>query len=1174
MASRNKNRGTKGGKRPAARRSGGVTSAGAGALAGMLATWFGVEPMAPDVLARARVRQISILIRQTPLMAAISILNSALLAIALWQTTPHALLLGWVGVVWVVWAVVMLRWRRQRRREPPSTVSRATMRHAVMHTSLAGALWGFGAIILFPPDAPLQQLVLAFVIGGMGAGAVAAMSSFPAACHAFILASVLPFVFSFLRVGNYTSLVMAAMAVVYVAALIVVSRIGYRTFLDGIRTEFENKNLLDLISATHARLVDSIESVPAGIVFCDADDRLVVCNSRYRQWMCPGREAEIVTGMKFGDLVEMSADAVLGPVSAARRRSWVRTSLKQHRNPKKPTEIVFADGRFVRVHERRTEDGGTISVLTDITDLRQHEEDMAAQSRLMKVTFESMAQGLVAFDKDLTILASNKHLATLLGLPGKMLSVGRSFGEVIEMSARRGDYGPGEPAQLAAKYKKLAKGRKAHSFERRLADGTVIEVRDVSLGGGGSVVTYTDITERKRAEEAVLLGEQKFRYLVEGSIQGIVISDRDMTIVFANQAAADMHGYDDPADMLTIGHCKALMGKGERQRLSAYHDARLGGGEEAPPHYEFMARRKDGSSFWVHNQPKLIEWEGKPATQNILIDVTERKQAEDRVHRAEQQLRDGIDSISDGFVLYGADERLIMCNEQYLEIYKYPHGYNGIVGSGLEELCRTGLDNGLIAGPLARKNPKKWLEQRLKRHRNPTDEPSEYEMEDGRWIMVSERRTREGGIVGIHTDITALKRAEMRLRDAVESLPEAFALYDADDRLVILNEKYREFYAMTGGAIRIGARFEDIIRAGIERGQYPEAEGRANEFIAERLALHRKPGALIEQKLSDGRWLRIVERRTREGGTVGVRADITEHKQREAALRKSQSELSLRVAELEEMQRQLETQGAELRQLAQHLAQARDEASAASKTKSDFLANMSHELRTPLNAVIGFSEIMSGELLGPVGTPQYKQYAADIHDSGTHLLSLINDILDLSKIEAGRMELHEERVDFAAIVESAVRVIGERAAEAKLALEVDLEDGFPRLYVDDRAHKQILLNLLSNAVKFTKPGGLITICARQAGKDGVTISVTDSGLGMEAGDIEKALAPFGQIDSSMTRKHAGSGLGLPLVKSLVELHGGRLRIDSEPGKGTCVSFTLPPERVLTDERQLARPKAG
>ncbi|MHA1536133.1 MAG: ATP-binding protein, partial [Alphaproteobacteria bacterium] len=410
--------------------------------------------------------------------------------------------------------------------------------------------------------------------------------------------------------------------------------------------------------------------------------------------------------------------------------------------------------------------------------------------------------------------------------------------------------------------------------------------------------------------------------------------------------------------------------------------------------------------------------------------------------------------------------------------------------------------------------------------------------------------------------------------DAVASLPEAFALYDAEDRLVILNEKYREFYAMTGEAIRIGARFEDIVRAGIERGQYPEAKGRVKEFVRERLALHRKPGAVIEQKLEDGRWLRIVERRTREGGTVGVRADITEHKQREAALQKSQTELSRRVTELEEMQLQLETQGSELRDLAQNLAHARDEAAAASKAKSDFLANMSHELRTPLNAVIGFSEIMSGELLGPVGTPQYKQYAADIHHSGSHLLSLINDILDLSKIEAGKMELHEETVDFMNIVESAVRLIGERVTEAKLTLKVDLEDDFPSLFVDERAQKQILLNLLTNAVKFTDPGGSIVVSARFVKKNGVAISVSDNGLGMVPEDIEKALAPFGQVDSAMTRKHAGTGLGLPLVKSLVELHGGELHIDSKPGMGTQVTFTLPPDRVLDDESPAARPKAG
>ncbi|MHA1537211.1 MAG: PAS-domain containing protein, partial [Alphaproteobacteria bacterium] len=543
MASKNKTRGTKargtkGEKRPAARNRASTVRARAGALARMLATSLEIEPSAPDVTARARVRQIAILIRQTPLMAVISVLNAALLVVALWQTTPRPLLLGWLALTWTVWAAVMIRWRRQHRREPPLEVSRRTLRRAVLHSGIGGALWGLGAIALFPAVAPLQQLVLAFVIGGMGAGAVASMSAFPAACYAFILASATPLAFNFLRAGTTTSLVMGAMVLVYIVALIVVSRIGYRTFLEGVRTELENKRLLDRLSATHARLVDSIESVPAGIVFCDADDRLVVCNSRYREWMCPGRESEIIPGMRFDDLLEMSADAVLGPVHTARRRAWVRAGLKQHRNPRKPAEIVFADGRFVRVLQRRTEDGGTISVLTDITDLRQHEADIAAQSSLLTVTLESMAQGLVAFDKDLTILASNEHLATLLGMPATMLAVGSSLGDVIELSAKRGDYGPGKPARLAAKYKKLTKGGKAHTFERTLADGTVLEVHDAPLGDGGSVVTYTNITERKRAEEAVRLSEQKFRYLVEGSIQGIVITDKDMKLVFANQAAA------------------------------------------------------------------------------------------------------------------------------------------------------------------------------------------------------------------------------------------------------------------------------------------------------------------------------------------------------------------------------------------------------------------------------------------------------------------------------------------------------------------------------------------------------------------------------------------------------------------------------------------------------------
>lgn len=246
---------------------------------------------------------------------------------------------------------------------------------------------------------------------------------------------------------------------------------------------------------------------------------------------------------------------------------------------------------------------------------------------------------------------------------------------------------------------------------------------------------------------------------------------------------------------------------------------------------------------------------------------------------------------------------------------------------------------------------------------------------------------------------------------------------------------------------------------------------------------------------------------------------------------------------------------------AEALREARDQATAASRSKSEFLANMSHELRTPLNAIIGFSEALERELFGPVGNPRYREYAEDIHDSGVHLLSLINDILDLSKIEAGHFKLHEDETELDHIVASATRIVRHRAQQANIAIDCDLPEPALVLVADERALKQVLINLVSNAVKFSPDGSLVSVGAHIT-SDGLRIAVTDRGVGIASEDIPRALTPFTQLDGSLSRTHEGTGLGLPLAKHLTELHGGNLFIESVVGEGTTVYVDLPLSRVV------------
>jgi len=287
---------------------------------------------------------------------------------------------------------------------------------------------------------------------------------------------------------------------------------------------------------------------------------------------------------------------------------------------------------------------------------------------------------------------------------------------------------------------------------------------------------------------------------------------------------------------------------------------------------------------------------------------------------------------------------------------------------------------------------------------------------------------------------------------------------------------------------------------------------------------------------------------------VAIVRDISERRDAEAKLKKANNELERRVQE----------RTLELSQEVTERKRAEEQAEIASRIKSDLLANMSHELRTPLNAIIGFSGSMKEETFGSVGSDKNWEYLDDIHQSGHHLLELINDILDVSTIEAGALELEEENVNITDIVEISVRLIGPRAGHGQVCVTSTIDTEIPLLYADARRVKQVFLNLLSNAVKFTPEGGQVTVSARLNDDGSLAVAVADTGIGMDEEEVTKALATFGQVDSGLDRKHEGSGLGLPLTKGLIELHGGALEINSEKGHGSLITVTFPKERIIMD----------
>ena len=420
----------------------------------------------------------------------------------------------------------------------------------------------------------------------------------------------------------------------------------------------------------------------------------------------------------------------------------------------------------------------------------------------------------------------------------------------------------------------------------------------------------------------------------------------------------------------------------------------------------------------------------------------------------------------------------------------------------------------------------------------------------GRNLEVHQRQLPDGGVVRVYTDITERLRADAEiearrieaieatrlLADALDNSTDGFVLWDRERRLTIWNAAYACLVPGVADILRVGLAMTDFVATAVGRGalqkQPQESE---TDAIRRWLDLYQR-NATYEHLRAAGGWMLSSNRVLPDGSILWTRTDITHLKAREA-------ERAEHAARLEELTRKLDA--------------ARLDAESASRAKSRFLAQVSHELRTPLNAVLGFSDVMRRQHFGKLGSSKYLTYADDIHSAGSHLLQVINQILDLAKVEAGRMVADPQRNSLFRLVDESVKLVRSQAESSHIQLNVEIAD-LP-LWADRRLAKQSLVNFLGNAIKFTPAGGTVTI--RGAIADGATvITVQDTGAGMTAAEIATALEPFGRVEASSRRAREGTGLGLPLVKAFLELHGGSLDIDSVKGQGTKVAlrFPLPP----------------
>jgi signal transduction histidine kinase len=567
-------------------------------------------------------------------------------------------------------------------------------------------------------------------------------------------------------------------------------------------------------------------------------------------------------------------------------------------------------------------------------------------------------------------------------------------------------------------------------------------------------------------------------------------------------------------------------------------------------HVAALGRREAFADFvyrtrFVDGRLRYIQSSGKPVFgpdgrfqgyTGVARDVTRLIAAEKQREAERTRVLAAINSVGDAISFWDADDRFVYCNERYRE---YAAGVVDLLvaGNSYRTLLTAYIDRGIV--PLTGQAGQDWIAKRLAAHRRMT-KPVTTRIAD-RWLMIDERIMGDGSWLMVAADVTELRRREAELRAAldraaeadrgraqflaaIDNVADAICLWDAEDRFVHCNLMYREQSQGAGALLVPGITLHDYLRRSVELGLIGDAIGREQEWLDMRFSMHRHMTEPLLLRRAD-KWLLISERILPDGSLLVLASNVT-------MLREQQ----------------------DLLQKAIHAA---DEANVA---KSRFLAAMSHELRTPLNAILGYAEVIRDQVMGPA-LDRYSSYAGDIHSSGAHLLSIINDLLDTARIDTRDLDLATEPTEAAALVRDCVAMVRPQSDVAGVAVTQAVATDLPPLLIDRKAIRQILLNLLSNALRFTPAGGRIAITVTRGPDDGAVFEVADSGSGIAAAEMPHLFEPFHRRPAEVRSDRHGTGLGLPICRGLIELHGGSIGIDSAPGQGARVRFTLPPDRV-------------
>ena len=648
------------------------------------------------------------------------------------------------------------------------------------------------------------------------------------------------------------------------------------------------------------------------------------------------------------------------------------------------------------------------------------------------------------------------------------------------------------------------------------------------IGAIGAMVRSISMTviKREQAEEALLKSETRFRSMVENAGDAIYIHDRYGKIHDINQVACDQLGYTHEELLeLSVAQLDVAV---DFENLRDTWDIGEADSSKFPLTLETAHRRKDGTTFPIEVRISLLPNDGSPLLIAMVRDITDRK-------RTENSLSDKIREVN--FQKFALDEHAIVSitdvkgnityvNDKFCEVSGYSkeelmgknHRFvksdehsSPFYADLWENIANGKVWHGIIKNQKKNGDPY-WVDATIVPSLDDQGQPFQY--------------------VAIRTDITerkivekTLQESEERLSSAIENIADGFVLFDQDDRLVVCNKQYRKLFPSSHDLIVPGATFKDIIQGGAERGEYPDSEGRINEWVAERIE-KRNSSKIHEMHLIGDRWVRAYDKKLPNGMSVGVRVDITE------------------------------------------LRQAKETADKANRSKSDFLSSMSHELRTPMNAILGFGQMLEYIPHEPLAKTQ-KQCVDSIMKGGKHLLDLINDILDLAQIEAGKVELSIEDISPNSILEECLPLVSAMAEKSGINISIqNLSETTPRVRADYIRLKQVLLNLMSNAIKYNRDNGEVIVSSLEADNGNLRISVRDTGEGIPEDKQSELFKPFSRLGAENTEIE-GTGIGLVVCNDLIKIMDGTIGMESTLGEGSTFWFELPMATSTRDSSEKA-----